>query len=108
MQKIDSPLCLYCNLSSGNLEHEIFDCLVIKNFWFEVMEAWRNIGKCSIELDLRVLTLGYFDSSLSKHEHIAVNSLLLLGKLYVFLDKNKKMYIIFDRFQIFSGNTYNK
>jgi hypothetical protein len=25
MLKIDSPLSLYCNLSQGNLEHEIFD-----------------------------------------------------------------------------------
>lgn len=87
MQKIDSPVCLYCNLTQGNLEHEVFDCLVIKNFWFEVMESWRNIGNHSIALDLRVLTLGYFGTDGSKHEQIAVNSLLLLRKFHVFLQK---------------------
>ena len=89
MQKIDSPLCLYCNSSEGNLEHEMFDCLVIKNFWYEVMEAWNNLRNHSIVLDLRIVTLGYFCNSDSKYEHIALNYLLLLGKLYVFHQKLK-------------------
>jgi hypothetical protein len=58
------------------------------------MEAWRNIGKCSIELDLRVLTLGYFDSRLSNYDHIAVNSLLLVGKLCVFLQNVKIVHYL--------------
>ena len=44
MHKIDSPVCLYCNLAPGSIEHEMFDCFVINNFWFEVIEAWHNLG----------------------------------------------------------------
>jgi hypothetical protein len=51
------------------------------------MESWRNIGNYSIALDLRILTLGYIGTSGSKHEHIAVNSLLLLRKFHVVLHK---------------------
>ena len=38
MNKIDSSLCLYCNLYVDKLEHALFDCLVVKNFWLEVFD----------------------------------------------------------------------
>lgn len=87
MNKINSPLCLYCNLCYDSVEHAVFECFVIKNFWFEVIDLWNNLGNCDIRLDVKIVTFGFFDTAFEQHELVALNSLILYGKQYVFQQK---------------------
>ena len=36
MKKIASPLCPFCNMMVDDLEHAMYDCLIIKKKWFQV------------------------------------------------------------------------
>ena len=70
-----------------SIEHVIFECFVIKNFWFEVIDVWNKLGNYNVRIDLKIMTFGYFCDDYDKYEHIALNSLLLIGKQYIFKQK---------------------
>ena len=101
MKKINSPVCLYCYMSVDKLEHALFECHKIRSFWFEVFDAWNVLNDCSINIDLGMVTFGYFTGD---DKNIAVNSLLMLGKKYIFSQKLKNCVISLQDFKRFIGN----
>ena len=101
MNKINSPLCLYCNLCVDSIEHAVFECFVIKNFWFDVIDVWNNLGNYKIQIDLKTVTFGYFDPVVEQHELVALNSLILYGKKFVFQQKCQNCSLSLFDFQLF-------
>jgi hypothetical protein len=106
MNKIDSPLCLYCNLYVDNLEHALFDCLVVNKFWLEVFDVWNTIANVLIDVNLYIVTFGYFESENDNDEYIPMNTiplnaLLLLGKQYIFQQKLKDCTLNLARFKFY-------
>ena len=41
MKIVNSPLCIHCD-SIETLSHMLVNCIVIQNFWFEVLSWWKN------------------------------------------------------------------
>ena len=112
MNKINSPLCLFCNLYVDKLEHALFDCLVVKNFWLEVFDIWNAITGVLVDVNLYMVTFGYFNSENENDDNdeyipvnnIPINTLLLLGKQYIFKQKFKDCILSVAHFKYYVSN----
>lgn len=96
MKKIESPTCLYCNRMEDSLEHFVYECDVIKRFWTAVFDAWNGVTSSNVRLDIKTVTFGLFheqhfdwtkDVDRSGSRYLGENTIILLGKRYVFMQK---------------------
>jgi len=101
MKKINSPLCLYCMMYEDNLEHALYECFVVKNFWFEVFNVWNNITEELIDVNLYNVTFGFFNSENEDDKRILLNTLLLFGKQYIFQQKLNHCFLSLNNFKEF-------
>ena len=101
MKKIASPLCPFCNMMVDDLEHAMFDCLIIKDFWFQVFNLWNTVNQEPYIPDLRAVTLGVF---VNENPMLSLNSLILMGKAFIFETKLKTCVLQIDDFQAFVKN----
>ncbi len=44
MGKIASPTCSFCHLELESIEHFVFSCYVIRNFWIQVFDRWNFVS----------------------------------------------------------------
>ncbi len=72
-----SPRCNFCFLYSQDIEHLIFECMVVKNFWFRVREWLLRQFEIEKTFCLKDIMLGCLtDCSL-------INKVVLYGKYYI-------------------------
>ena len=101
MKKIASPLCPFCNMVVDDLEHAMYDCLIIKDFWFQVFKLWNTVNQEPYIPDLRLITLGVF---VNENPMLSLNSLILMGKAFIFETKLKNCVLQLEYFQAFVKN----
>ena len=59
MKMINSGTCNLCNMYEQNLYHLLFDCFIIKKFWFE-FESWFNTKyNCNINVLIYDVIFGH-------------------------------------------------
>ena len=73
----DSSRCNFCNMYEQNTFHMLYNCFVIKNFWFRVMDWLRTSYQINVTIDLKCVIFG--DSKIDDF----VNSVILYGKLFI-------------------------
>ena len=83
--KAASARCVFCELYDDDIEHLFFDCLVSKNFWIQVWEAWNKINVLKVAANRKDVILGYnihqgFASNVNK----ILNLVILHGKSFIF------------------------
>ena len=45
LRKVDSDVCLFCNFSREDLEHQLFDCPAPQVFWNDFRLFWYDVMK---------------------------------------------------------------
>ena len=85
MKIVNSPLCIHCD-SLETLSHMLVNCIVIQNFWFDVISWWKiHSGECLLFDDLSIM-YGY-DPEDPKTQ--ILNYYILLGKRHIFLQRSE-------------------
>ena len=64
------------------IEHIFYECFIIRNFWFSVIELWNNQMNKPIVLSCRNIILGYNVENVA--EHITENIFILYVKKYIY------------------------
>ena len=62
MKKIASNKCIFCNLQIDSLEHSLWDCLIIKEFWTDAFDIWNSVNLTEYVPSLRAITFGLLDA----------------------------------------------
>ena len=62
----------------------MYNCLIIKDFWFQVFKLWNTVNQEPYIPDLRLITLGVF---VNENPMLSLNSLILMGKAFIFETK---------------------
>ena len=44
MNKIPSDMCSLCKLQVDTIEHALWNCLIVKDFWMQVFEIWNELN----------------------------------------------------------------
>lgn len=81
----DSPRCNFCNLYVQDTYHLLFNCLIVKNFWFRVVEWFSNEQAVNVNIELRNVMFG------SDTFTNLINKVILYGKLYILKCKYKDL-----------------
>ena len=88
----DSPRCNFCNLYIQDTYHLLFNCLIVRNFWFGVTELISNEQFVNINIELRNVMFG------SDTFSTLINKIILYGKLYILKCKYKDLNPSIDNF----------
>ena len=78
MKKIQSDRCSLCKLQVDTIEHALWNCLNVKDFWMQVFEIWNELNNTHYKPCLKMITFGVLDS-----EDASINMLMLYGKKYI-------------------------
>lgn len=96
MRKIPSQLCIFCSLLPETIEHLMYECFYVYNFWLDVQEIWINkLGNVLCNFDKRLVILG---SNGTHDNDVALNIILLLGKHFIWSCKQQEKGIQFNLF----------
>ena len=91
MGKVNSQVCLFCNMEPETIEHLFFNCIHVKNIWLYVFQEWLSLtGSCHIP-DLRSCVLGVHNDV--KHSR-ALNTIMLLVKSFIMNCKYDKCVLL--------------
>lgn len=85
--KAESPLCYFCQSELETLEHLLFKCPRIKEFWFEVYLLLSNQNIVSAPFDIKDIIFGVYESNSNV---LLINQIILNGKYYIYCCKIKK------------------
>ena len=77
-KKVNSNLCDLCTIQVDRIEHAIWDCLLVKGFWFELFKLWNNINEKTFNPTLKSITFGAMNDGCDD-----VNILILWGKKFI-------------------------
>ena len=86
MNKIVTNVCTFCNLQVDTLEHALWDCLLIKGFWHEIILLWNGICHTTFIPTLKCITFGVLEENCQ-----SLNILILFGKKFIQNAKNHNL-----------------
>ena len=102
--KVDAPRCNFCFLYVQTVEHVIYSCLMVKNFWFQVIEKLNLVLPLNISLTEKNILFGYlWDDNTSDF----VNKIILYGKYYIMRCKYDDKPLCVDQFKSIILSKYN-
>lgn len=78
MNKIHSNFCSLCNLQIDTIEHALWNCLNIRNFWHATFDLWNATCHSTFQPNLQNITFGVVNEDLP-----SVNTLILHGKTFI-------------------------
>ena len=78
MNKIQSDSCSFCKLQVDTIEHALWECLIVKDFWMQICEIWNELNNTNYIPCLKSITFGFLDS-----EDHSINMIVLHGKKYI-------------------------
>ena len=79
MNILSSDKCSLCHMYRDDLEHSLWDCLIVKNFWLNVADVWNVNNECTFHPSLETVTFGFF-----KEGDSSINRMMLVGKRYIY------------------------
>jgi len=85
MEILPSDKCNFCHMYKDTLEHSLWECYEIRNFWFGLFHIWNHIIESNIKPDLKTATFGIINGKEVNHK--PTNTLFLFGKKYIFESK---------------------
>ena len=80
MNIIQSPRCNFCNLYDQTTTHLFFDCLVVKNFWFNVLEWLESDHEIILNIVLSDVLFGVTEIP----NDLFINRVIIYAKMYIF------------------------
>lgn len=94
---IDDDSCTFCEVETETLEHVFYYCHLIKDFWKRVTEWIKLKINCDLCVSKTNILFGYD----IKNPASAINSIILLGKQFIY---KCKIYKITPKFPVFVHN----
>lgn len=82
MKIINYDYCERCKSETENLYHMLFDCELIKGFWKDLENFWKLHTHESIQLNLKVIFVGYLEE-----RKYLLNYIILLSKSYIYKER---------------------
>jgi hypothetical protein len=79
----DSNICIKCN-ETDTIDHYLFSCRQIRDFWIEVEAWWNNNSDCEVTITIKHILLGFF---YDLKYFSSINYVVLLGKFYIYRQK---------------------
>ena len=80
-EKLTSPWCSFCKLHQETIMHLFYDCLIVKRIWNQLKSTLSNIINFLISTPPSAIFRFW---NLDTNEHLILNHLLLLFKLYIY------------------------
>ncbi len=87
-----SPRCNFCFLYQQDINHVMFECMEVKNFWFDVSKWLFELFEITITFELRNILLG------STEDTCFINNIILYGKYYILKCKYQDISPCIDNF----------
>lgn len=93
MNKVNSQNCSFCMLAPETIEHLFFECIHVKNVWIYIFDKWRRYNKCTIVPSMKLCVIGLYNhvNEYNLTDWRALNTLILLVKVYIFSCKIKEI-----------------
>ena len=91
-----SPRCNFCHLYNQTTQHLFYDCLVVKNFWFKVMDWIKTTYDANVDINIRIVILGY-EGNEGRITNV-INKTIMYGKLYIYNQKYADSALMFNNF----------
>ena len=89
MKKIVSSQCTFCMDHEETLEHVIFNCILVNNFWMDVITRWnRCCQNRDVIATVKLVTFGLYGSECNC-EYAALNIIICIGKAYIWKTKQE-------------------
>ena len=79
--KVTSPRCSFCKLHNETIMHLFYDCLIVKKLWNQLKSILSNNLNFPISTPQSAI-FGFWD--LDTNEHLILNHLLLIFKMYIY------------------------
>ena len=92
MKKVVSQNCSFCHIAPESLEHLLYNCNMVMNFWLQVFGKWNeHLNTEHIDCNLKIVIFGLLDRvNLSEKEAISLNLIILCAKSYIWTCKQNK------------------
>ena len=100
MNKIPSDMCSLCKLQVDTIEHALWNCLIVKDFWMQVFKIWNELNNTRYNPCLKMITFGVLVS-----EDAPINMIILYGKKYIQEVKKKNGVLTIVKFCEFLKKT---
>ena len=71
-------MCSLCKLQVDTVEHALWNCLIVKDFWMQVSEIWNDLNNTYNHPCYKMITFGVLVS-----EDASINMIILYGKIYI-------------------------
>ena len=104
MGKVDSMRCTLCELQMETINHLFYECTRVKVIWSYIVEALRQSGYRSINLECNHVVLGYDYSKRPSPKNYSVNNLILYAKAYIWHVRKYCIDISIDEFKVWLCN----
>ena len=103
INKVEEDTCPLCKEYSETIDHALFECRVITQFWRDFETWWRVQTKENIYLNLRDVILGYDLQNVPRE----INYFILAGKFYLFTSKLNDLFPEFGKFLVTLKKQYD-
>ena len=91
---MNSNKCDICD-SEDTIEHYIFQCNPVRIFWSKIEQWWNSTSTYPVVLTEKHILFGiYYDLKY----FVAINYIILLGKMYIYRQKMNEKIICFNYF----------
>jgi len=100
MRKVPSPTCVFCSTYIDSLEHMLYECYIVRNFWFAVALIWNMQNDTIFTPTLANVTFGVHWNE-DANIVCALNYIILYGKQFIFEAKIKECYLCIHTFKTF-------
>ena len=94
--KSNSPNCESCMMYPETIEHLFFECFIVKNFWFKLIELYSCFINLEISLSCKDVILMYDNGN--EFVSTNINTLILYGKSFIYNCKMKNRNVNIDSF----------
>ena len=88
-------MCPFCAMYIEDLEHVLYNCNLVKNFWFEVASIWNKLNSVYFTPSLSNITFGIISHDIEKRNQ-DINCLLYYGKNCVYKSRAKNILSVKD------------
>ena len=96
MGKIPSNKCSFCDLHIDTIEHALWECLHVKDFWISIFEIWNKTNTCQYIPNLKLISLGMYET-----ENHSFNIFLLYSKKFIQESKLNSQTLTVHRLTLF-------
>ena len=99
---VESDVCIWCNEEIETLPHIMLECEVVKQFWKQLKQWIFSKNNIMYHIQNKEIILGIPIKELD-----LLNKLYLFGKRYIYIRKNKNMFIDLDSFIVYLTRLLN-